>query len=221
MFFIACFIYSLYLILSSFRKGRILQGYNLSRNKSLRLPKIIENEAGVLNSTDDLFATRQASALAADKKFPKKAVDGEENDYDAELERVLKLPENASELVVITKAKKLGAYTIAITAKSPAKFRGVFVSRMQNFCLDAVQNMLNANFIRVEDEKSKKQREKFQADAIICLKMLAYIAMVAENAGCILKRQYKQIALQAGETINLALAWKKSDDEKWRNKKEI
>ena len=68
----SCFIYSLYLILSSFRKGRILQGYNLSRNKSLRLPKIIENEAGVLNSTDDLFATRQASALAADKKFPKR-----------------------------------------------------------------------------------------------------------------------------------------------------
>ncbi len=199
----------------------ILQGYNLSRNKSLRLPKIIENEAGVLNTMDDLFATRQASALAADKKFPKKIVDREENDYDAELERVLKLPESASELVVITKAKKLGAYTIAITAKSPAKFRGVFVSRMQNFCLDAVQNMLNANFIRAEDEKSKEQREKFQADAIICLKMLAYIAMVAENAGCILKRQYKQIALQAGETINLALAWKKSDDEKWRNKKEI
>lgn len=49
-----------------------MQGYNLSRNKSLRLPKIIENEAGVLNSTDDLFATRQASALAADRKFPKK-----------------------------------------------------------------------------------------------------------------------------------------------------
>lgn len=192
-----------------------MQDYKLSRSKSLKIPRVVKNEAGVINTMDDLFAAHQAFALADNKKF--KAKDSIA-DKDAELEQVSKIPENASELIVITKAKKLGAYVIAITAKSPAKFRGVFINRMQNFCLEAVQDLLRANFIRQDEIDNKKLREKYQTDAIIQLKMLAYISMVAENAGCILTRQYKQISQQIGDVVNLAAAWKKSDDEKWRNK---
>lgn len=190
-----------------------MQEQRLSRGKGLKIPKM----AKVDSFTDDLFAAQRAFALAEDRKFPQ-----QEEAATKDTEAAAKIPEDASELVVITKVKQLGAYVIAVTAKSPAKFRGVFVSRMQNFCLDAVQDLLQANFIRVEDEACKKQREKFQQDAIIKLKMLAYISMVAENAGCILPRQYKQISLQAGTAINLAAAWKKSDDDRWRRKdKEI
>ena len=60
--------------------------------------------------------------------------------------------------------------------------------------------------------------EEYQKDAIIKLKMLGYISMVAENSNCILKRQFKQISLQIGEAINLVAAWKKSDDERWRSR---
>lgn len=194
-----------------------MQDKRLSRNKNLKIPRIVPNAAGALNTTGDLFAAERAFEMAADKKFSRGSSHAEEGVQDGELERISKIPENSSELIVITKAKKLGAYVIAVTAKSPAKFRSVFVSRMQNFCLDAVQDMLNANFIRSDTVETKKMRSQYQTDAVIKLKMLAYIAMVAENAGCILKRQYKQIALQSGETINLAVAWKKSDDEKWRN----
>lgn len=197
------------------QEGCKLQGYKLSRSKSLKIPRVVKNEAGVINTMDDLFAAHQAFALADNKKI--KAKDSIA-DKDAELEQVSKIPENASELIVITKAKKLGAYVIAITAKSPAKFRGVFINRMQNFCLEAVQDLLRANFIRQDEIDNKKLREKYQTDAIIQLKMLAYISMVAENAGCILTRQYKQISQQIGDVVNLAAAWKKSDDEKWRNK---
>lgn len=186
------------------------------RSRNLKIPKVIEKTVSTANTEDDLFAASQAFSMAADKKFcPREKVLA---DFDEDMAQVLKIPENSSELVVITKAKKLGAYVIAITMKSPVKFRGVFVGRMQNFCLDAVQDMLNANFIRVDSSESKKKREEYQTDAIIKLKMLAYVAMLAENAGCILSRQYRQIAVQIGETVNLAAAWKKSDDEKWRNK---
>lgn len=41
--------------------------------------------------------------------------------------------------MVITVVKKLGAYIIAVTEKSPKKFRGVFVVRMQNYCLDTLK----------------------------------------------------------------------------------
>ncbi len=42
--------------------------------------------------------------------------------------------------------------------------------------------------------------------------------MVAENSGCILKKQYKQISIQLSEAINLTVAWKKSDDERWKKR---
>lgn len=193
-----------------------MQYNKLSRNHHLRLPKIIKNEIGVANTMDDLFASQKGVALATDKKFKPDAARGGEQ--DADLEQVSKIPQDSSDLVVVTKAKKLGAYILTISLKSPAKFRGVFVNRMQNFCLDAIQDILNANFIRLDTAENKNLRESLQTGAIIKLKMLAYVSMVAENAGCILTRQYKQISLQVGDVINLAAAWKKSDDEKWRAK---
>lgn len=191
---------------------------HVSRNKRLKLPKVIKNETGVTNTMDDLFAIKQACALAENKKFSSahKIPGGE--DTDKELEQVLKIPEEASDLIVLTKAKKLGAYVLTVTQKSPAKFRGVFIARLQNFSLDIVSSLISANFIRMDCPDNKKRRESYQMDAIVKLKMLGYVALLAQNAGCILMRHYKQISIQIGETINLAMAWKKSDDEKWREK---
>ena len=118
-------------------------------------------------------------------------------------------------MIVITVAKKLCAYVITITEKSPKKFRGVFVNRMQNYCLDTIEYLLEANFTRMDCLENKKKREYYQKEAIVKLKLLGYISMVAENSGCILLKQYKQISMQLAETINLIVAWKKSDDKRW------
>ncbi len=91
---------------------------------------------------------------------------------------------------------------------------------MQNYCLDALENVITANFIIQDCEENRNRRERCQSDAIIKLKMLAYVAMIAETVGCILPRQYKQISLQAGEAVSLATAWRKSDKERWKEKKE-
>lgn len=77
--------------------------------------------------------------------------------------------------------------------------------------------LLNANFVRFENEENKRERENYQKQAIIKLKMLSYISLVAENSNCILLRQYKQISLQIGEAINLISSWKKSDDARFKN----
>lgn len=200
------------------RRVCMMRNEQLSRSRSLKMPKIIPNETGKINNADDLFSARQAYAMAEDKKFKKDKERRQAEEMDAEWEQVSQIPEASSDLIVITRTKKLGAYIIAVTQKSPAKFRGVFVNRMQNFCLAALEDMLSANFVRQDSIENKKLREKYQTDAIIKLKMLGYIAMVAENAGCILTRQYKQISAQLGDVLNLTGAWRKSDDEKWRNK---
>lgn len=189
----------------------------VSRANNLRIPKTLENVGGELNSVEDKVAVKQAIATANDEKYDKAKIT-EKVEKDKELEQVSKIPYNSNDLMVVTVVKKLGAYIIAITEKSPAKFRGVFVNRMQNICLETLELLLRANFVRLESEEKKKEREEYQKEAIIKLKMLGYISMIAENANCILSRQYKQISLQTGEAINLIAAWKKSDDDRWRKR---
>jgi hypothetical protein len=199
-------------------KETVVRKNQLSRNKILRVPKILKNEAGKANSIDDLFSVKQGSSLGFNTRFNKAKELAKAEATDAEWNQVSKIAEESSDLIVMTKTKKLGAYILAISMRTPAKFRGTFVSRMQNFCLDAVQDMLWANAIRQDCPENKKLRERYQTDAIIKLKMLGYIALLAENSGCILLRQYKQISILLGDAINLAAAWRKSDEEKWRNK---
>lgn len=189
----------------------------VSRDSNLKIPKKLEDYNGTENSIEDKVAVKQAIATAENKRFNKKEV-VESVENDNELEKVNKLPFNANDLVVITVVKKLAAYTIAVTEKSPKKFRGVFVNRMQNYCLDTLECLLEANFIRMDAIEKKIKREELQKQAIVKLKLLGYVSMVAENSGCILKKQYKQISIQLSEAINLTVAWKKSDDERWKKR---
>lgn len=189
----------------------------VSRDSNLKIPKKLEDYNGTENSIEDKVAVKQAIATAENKRFNKKEV-AESVENDNELEKVNKLPFNANDLVVITVVKKLAAYTIAVTEKSPKKFRGVFVNRMQNYCLDTLECLLEANFIRMDAIEKKIKREELQKQAIVKLKLLGYVSMVAENSGCILKKQYKQISIQLSEAINLTVAWKKSDDERWKKR---
>lgn len=189
----------------------------VSRASNLKIPKTLEDVSGELNSIDDKVAVKQAIATANNERYNKQKIT-EEVERDKELEQVNKIPTNSNDLMVITVVKKLGAYIIAITEKSPAKYRGVFINRMQNMCLETLEILLRANFVRIDSEQHKQEREEYQKDAIIKLKMLGYISMVAENSSCILMRQYKQISLQIGEAINLIAAWKKSDDDRWRKR---
>ncbi len=201
-------------------KGKVIIVLQVSRNNNLKIPKKIEIDQEKINSTNDRLFVKQAIKTANDQKFDI-SKEKENIEFDKELKRVEKIPMNSSELMVITIVKKLGAYIIAITEKSPAKFRGVFVNRMQNLTLEVLELLLQANFVRIDSIERKKEREEFQKNAIIKLKMLGYISMVAENSGCILSRQFKQISIQIGEAINLIAAWKKSDDNRWKNRTKL
>ena len=188
----------------------------VSRDSSLKIPKQIEVYEKSSNSVDDTVAVKKAIATAYDEKLNTKKLKEKVELEDKELEAISKIPSNSNDLIVITVVKKLGAYVIAVTEKSPKKFRGVFINRMQNYCLDTLEFLLETNFIRMDSLANKTKREELQKEAIVKLKLLGYVAMVAENSGCILNRQYKQISMQLAEAINLIVAWKKSDDERWR-----
>lgn len=188
-----------------------------SRRGALRVPRKIENIAGPANSADDLFSVRQGAATGFDAPFNVNRAAANAA-LDAEWDMACQIPADSCELIVLTRAKKLGAYVMAISMRTPQKFRATYVARMQNFCLDVVECILRANAIRMDDASASARRGSLQADAIIKLKMLGYVALLAQNAGCILLRQYRQISIQLADVINLLAAWRKSDAEKWRAK---
>ncbi len=190
----------------------------VSRAKNLKIPKEINVVTKKANSIDDVIAIKKGIAMAENSKFYEKRVKERVEADDQDLKTIEKIPYNANELVVITVAKKLCSYVITVTEKSPKKFRGVFVNRMQNYCLDTIENLLETNFIRMDSSANKLKRESYQKEAIVKLKLLGYIAMLAQSCGCILLKQYKQISMQLAEVINLIVAWKKSDDNRWKKK---
>lgn len=121
----------------------------VSRANNLKIPKTIENDLESINSLEDKIAIKEALSTANNEKFDKDSIK-ESIIKDKELERVEKIPFNANDLIVITVVKKLGAYIIAVTEKSPSKYRGVFVNRMQNLSLEVLELLLQANFVRID-----------------------------------------------------------------------
>lgn len=63
----------------------------------------------------------------------------------------------------------------------------------------------------MDSVKNKEKRKECQHNAFLKLKLLGYIAFLAFENECILKKQYAQISLQVSDCINLLIAWRKSD----------
>ena len=131
----------------------------VNRTNNLKIPKDITNIYPEINTIDDKVNVKQAIATANNEKFDKQKV-RKNTESDLELEIIEKIPFNSNDLIVITVVKKLGAYIIAVTEKSSAKYRGVFVNRMQNLALEVLELLLQANFIRI-DSKNNKRKDFF------------------------------------------------------------
>ena len=118
-----------------------------------------------------------------------------------------------SELQVTTKAKDLCSYVMTVTQKSPKHFRYTFVSRLQNLTLSVIENIYRANdtYVRKGDAAGIERWLEQQRTAMTDLKVLGYFSMLAMEQGCILPKQYEQIARQVTDCQNLLGAWMNSD----------
>ena len=120
---------------------------NIGRKNGLRMPREISNVKGNTELNADKIEISKAVSHAQNTKYKgDNAIVLEHPDVEKET----KIPSDSSELIVITKAKKLTAYVITITEKSPKKFRAVFINRMQNYSLDCIENLIEANSIRMD-----------------------------------------------------------------------
>lgn len=121
-----------------------------------------------------------------------------------------------SELTVITRAKELSLYILAVTDKSPKKFRFTLVSRLQNYALEILEDLFLANEIPLDGKRAgdTERRRGYQREAMAELRLLGYIAMIARESICILPKQYVVIEQKIVETQRLLYAWVRSDNKR-------
>ena len=127
----------------------------------------------------------------------------------------------ASELSVITNAKDLCSYIMTITDKSPKRFRFTLVSRLQNYGLDIIEQLIKANEIYVPNVQSQEMADRvnLQRSAMSRLKLLGYISELAMKQQCILPKQYEQITKQVYDVQNLLGAWMNSDKKRYESRR--
>ena len=118
-----------------------------------------------------------------------------------------------SDLAVITKAKDLCSYLMAVTDKSPKRFRFTLVAKLQSYALNAIENLYRANevFVKKGDADRAAERLEFQRQAMTEMKLLGYMAQLAMEQGCILPKQYEQITKKLYDSQNVLGAWMNSD----------
>ena len=123
------------------------------------------------------------------------------------------MAEPRSELTVITKTKDLCTYIMTVTQKSPKHFRFTFVTRLQNLALDALESIIRANdvFVKKGDNPAYRERAHFQQNAMTSLKLVSYIAEISMEAGCLLPKQFEQVARQTAECEVLLGGWMAGD----------
>lgn len=118
---------------------------------------------------------------------------------------------------MITKAKELCSYIMTVTDKSPKRFRFTLVSRLQNYALDVIENLIMANetFVSAGDTRSAIERMSYQRTAMSRLKLLSYMSELAMKQGGILPKQYEQITKQVYDAENMLGAWMNSDKKRY------
>jgi hypothetical protein len=120
------------------------------------------------------------------------------------------------DLAVIVKARELTAYVVDATEKSPRQFRVAFSNRLQNYALDALENLVAANFTKLANLQTRKSR---QEAAFVKLKVLQYTSYTAWRAGAIKETQFEVISKMVEEISQLLAAWMKSDETRADPKK--
>lgn len=171
----------------------------------------IPSAPGNKENVEERIATAKGVAYAENKKYIETTA---ETGEIPNIDEPLKIRQGTSELLIITKTKKLAAYVITVTEKSPKRFRAVFVNRLQNYCLDALESLIEANSLRMDSNKNTEKRRDCQHKAYLRFKLLGYMTFLAFESQCILKKQYEQISLQVSDCINLLVAWRKSDADR-------
>ena len=82
-----------------------------------------------------------------------------------------------------------------ITHKSPKEYRFAIVSQMQNYILDAVENLYRANAVQLA-QKTIVNHKHYQCKTMTAFRLLGTVDQIGSKQGAITTHQLEQIAMQ-------------------------
>lgn len=131
--------------------------------------------------------------------------------------RQIYIRKDASELMVISRARDLVRYVINATRKIPKSERYSFAVKVQGLALDMMECMVRANLIVLKAKKLDRYRKRyeFQEKAMGDLKVLEYLVAIAVEENIMLLKQFQQIAKQGAEVSILLSKWIESDKRRF------
>lgn len=101
-------------------------------------------------------------------------------------------------------------YVFTVTHESPKEYRFTIVVKMQNYCLEAIDNLYRADDVTLKKENIQK-REDYQRTAITAFRLLDCVTELGRRMGAILPKQQEQIAERILTCKVLLAAWVMSD----------
>lgn len=110
--------------------------------------------------------------------------------------------------------RKLLAYVVQATEKSPKKFKASFVDKLRQLIISANGNLVRANLCRLEDEERRKVRKSYQIKTFEDLKELESLSLLATECKCILPKQYAVISSRLSDALKYLSSWIKSDKQR-------
>lgn len=122
-----------------------------------------------------------------------------------------------SDLYVITVAKKLVDYVFEIEEKSPKKFRGSIITKMDSACLELVELLYQANGTDLYDtNRIQKQKE-----CLIKMRIISFLSEIGQKHGCYTFHQYETISKQLHDCNAYLLNWTRSDSKRRGDKEGV
>ena len=139
------------------------------------------------------------------------------NDTSPKKQPHITIRKDASELIVITKARELVKYVINATRKIPKSERYTFAVRVQTLALDMMECMVRANSIVIAPKKLEryKNRYELQQKALSSIKVLEYFVAIAVEENIMTFKQFEQISKQGTEVSILLGKWCESDKRRF------
>ena len=119
---------------------------------------------------------------------------------------------------IITKVESLSGYIFVITEKAPKKFRTDISSQLRIKAMLIQDNIVRANHYAIDKGNatphSIKERQHFQEEVLINLKVLDSFLSLAHSVNAITTKQLAYATKLSQELADMVVSWVSSDKKR-------
>lgn len=119
-----------------------------------------------------------------------------------------------SQFKVSGQVTQLCEEVLRLTSKAPKKFRFSLCQRMDSLALSCLSDIYRANSLSLSNESSQIQRQSFQSNALVTLKILGTMGRIGTENQCFTIGEYGVLSKKITACEQLIRRWIESDNQR-------